>query len=74
MHSRGTGAGTVEVPGLDTEKELEFVWDTEVRISERWHAALEFMHVAVARYVDAGQPPWPVARSALCTVRSWPAE
>jgi hypothetical protein len=67
MRSRGTGAGTVEVPALDAEKaqELKFVWYMEVRMSERARMALEFMHVAVARYGDAGQPPWPVALSSL---------
>jgi hypothetical protein len=34
MHGRETGAGPIEVPSLDTEKELEFDWDMKVRMSE----------------------------------------
>jgi hypothetical protein len=65
MHSRRNGAGTVEIPALDAENELEFVWDMEVRMSERARAALEFMCIAVAIYGESGQPPWPVALSSL---------
>jgi hypothetical protein len=60
MHGQETGAGSVEVPSLDAEKELEFDCDMEVRMSERARAALEFMRTAVERYGDAGQPLWPV--------------
>ena len=67
MHGRETGAGPVEVPSLDTEKELEFDWDRKVWMSERARTALEFMRIAMERYGDAGQPlsmaslsPWPV--------------
>ena len=67
IHGRETGAGPVEVPSLDTEKELEFDWDMKVRMSERARTALEFMRIAMERYGDAGQPlsmaslsPWPV--------------
>jgi hypothetical protein len=60
MHSRETGAGPVEVPSLDTEKELEFDWDMKVRMFERARTALEFMRTAMQRYGDAGQPLWPV--------------
>jgi hypothetical protein len=38
---------------------------SEVRMSEHERAALEFMCVAVARYGNVGQPPWPVALSSL---------
>jgi hypothetical protein len=48
---------------LDAEKELEFDWDMEVRMSERARTALEFMRTAVERYGDAGQPLWPVVSS-----------
>ena len=65
MHGRETGAGPVEVPSLDTEKELEFDWDMKVRISERARTALEFMRIAMERYGDAGQPLWPVVPSSL---------
>jgi len=65
MHGRETGAGPVEVPSLDTEKELEFDWDMKVRMSERARTALEFMHIAMERYGDAGQPLWPVVPSSL---------
>ena len=34
-------------------------------MSEHERAALEFMCVAVARYGNVGQPPWPVALSSL---------
>jgi hypothetical protein len=49
MHGRETGAGQVEVPSLDTEKELEFDWDMKVRMSERARTALEFMRIAMER-------------------------
>jgi hypothetical protein len=65
MHGRETGAGPVEVPSLDTEKELEFDWDMRVRMSERARTALEFMRTAMERYGDAGQPLWPVVPSSL---------
>ena len=51
---RGHGGGPRVGRG---EEELEFVWYTEVRMPERARAALELMHVAVARYGGAGQPP-----------------
>jgi hypothetical protein len=47
MHGRETGAGPVEVPSLDAEKELEFDWDMEARMSERARTALEFMRTAM---------------------------
>ena len=65
MHGRESGAGPVEVPSLDVEKELEFDWDMPVRMSERARAALDFMRIAVERYGDAGQPLWPVVPSSL---------
>jgi hypothetical protein len=65
MHGRETGAGPVEVPSLDTEKELEFDWDIKVRLSERARTALEFMRIAMERYGDARQPLWPVVPSSL---------
>jgi hypothetical protein len=65
MHGSKTGAGPVEVPSLDTEKELEFDWDTKVRMSEQARTALEFMSTAMERYGDAGQPLWPVVPSSL---------
>jgi hypothetical protein len=65
MHGRETGAGPVEVPSLDTQKELEFDWDMKVRMSERARTALEFMRTAMERYRDAGQPLWPVVPSSL---------
>jgi hypothetical protein len=34
-------------------------------MSERTRAVLEFMHIAVERYGDAGQPLWPVVSSSL---------
>jgi hypothetical protein len=58
-------AGPVEVPSLDSEKELEFDWDMKVRMSERARTALEFMRIAMERYGDAGQPLWPVVHSSL---------
>jgi hypothetical protein len=65
MQGRETGAGPVEVPSLDTEKELEFDWDMTVRMSEQARTALEFMRIAMERYGDAGQPLWPVVPSSL---------
>jgi hypothetical protein len=37
---------------------------------ERARAALELMHVAVARHGGAGQPPWPVTLSSVPGRRS----
>jgi hypothetical protein len=33
MHNRETGTGPVAVPSLDDEKEVEFDWDQELRVS-----------------------------------------
>jgi hypothetical protein len=65
MHGRETGAGPVEVPSLDTEKEQEFDWDMKARMSERARTAKEFMRTAMERYGDAGQPLLPVVPSSL---------
>jgi hypothetical protein len=64
---RGHGGGPRVGRG---EEELEFVWDTEVRMPERARVALELMHVAVARHGGARQPPWPVTLSSVPGRRS----
>ena len=43
MHNRETGTGPVAVPSLDEEKEAEFDWDRELRVSERARWAREFI-------------------------------
>ena len=65
MHNRETGTGPVAVPSLDEEKEADFDWDRELRVSERARQALEFMRVAMEKYGNAGQPLWPVVPSSL---------
>ena len=65
MHDRETGTGPVEVPALEVEKEMEFDWDQELRVTARAREALEFMRVALERYGAVGQPLWPVVPSSL---------
>ncbi len=65
VHNRETGTGPVAVPSLDEEKEVEFDWDQELRVSERARRALEFMRTAMEKYGDVGQPLWPVLPSSL---------
>ncbi len=65
MHNRERGTGPVAEPSLDDEKELEFDWDQELRVSERARRALEFMRTAMEKYGDVGQPLWPVVPSSL---------
>ena len=65
MHNRETGTGPVAVPSLDDEKEAEFDWDQELRVSERARRALEFMRTALDKYGNVGQPLWPVVPSSL---------
>jgi hypothetical protein len=65
MHNRETGTGPVAVPSLDDEKEAEFDWDRELRVSERARRAVEFMRTAMDKYGNVGQPLWPVVPSSL---------
>ncbi len=66
MHNRETGTGPVAVPSLDKEKEADFDWDRELRVSERARQALEFfLRVAMDKYGNAGQLLWPVVPSSL---------
>ena len=65
MHDRETGTGPVEVPALEVEKEMEFDWDQELRVTARAREALELMRVALERYCAVGQPMWPVVQSSL---------
>ena len=50
---------------VDEEKEAEFDWDRELRVSERARQALEFMRAAMEKYDNVGQPFWPVVPSSL---------
>ncbi len=65
MHNRETGTGPVAVPSLDEEKEADFDWDQELRVSERARRALEYMRTAMEKYGTVGQPLWPVVLSSL---------
>jgi hypothetical protein len=65
MHNRETGTVPVAAPSLDDEKEAEFDWDRELRVSKRARRALEFMRTAMDKYGNVGQPLWTVVPSSL---------
>ena len=55
----------MELPALEVEKEMEFDWDQELRVTARAMEALELMRVALERYGAVGEPMWPVVQSFL---------